>query len=219
MIAGDGNAGRVNLRVARVGERGPALVRAVGGGDVAADGVGAEEEDVAVAAGGEHDRVGGERFDLAGFEMPRDDAAGLPVDHHEVEHLAAREHLHGARRDLPGQRLIRAEEELLAGLPAAVEGALELRPAEGPRVEQAAVFAGERHALGDALIDDVDPTFGEPVDVGFAAAEVAALDGVVEEAVDAVAVVAVVLGGVDAALGGDAVRAPRRILEAEASTL
>ena len=50
-------------------------------------------------------------------------------------------------------------------------------------------------------------------------AEVAALDGVVEEAVDAVAVVAVVLGGVDAALGGDGVCTPRRVLEAEAQHL
>jgi hypothetical protein len=39
------------------------------------------------------------------------------------------------------------------------------------------------------------------VHVGLAGAEVAALDGVVEEPEDAVAVVAVVLRGVDAALG------------------
>ena len=147
--------------------------------------------------------------------MPR----ALPVDHDEVEHLAPREHLHGAERDLPRQRLVRPEQELLAGLPAAVEGALELRAAEAARVEQAAVLAGERHALGDALVDDVDRHFREPVDVRLAAAEVAALDGVVEEAVDAVAVVAVVLGGVDAALRRDAVRPPRRVLEAEAQHL
>ena len=47
-------------------------------------------------------------------------------------------------------------------------------------------------------------TCGQPVDVGLARAEVAALDRVVEQAVDAVAVVLVVLGGVDAALRGDA---------------
>ena len=40
------------------------------------------------------------------------------------------------------------------------------------------------------------------MDVGLAGAEVAALDRVVEETVDAVAVVLVVLGGVDAALRG-----------------
>src|SRR5262249_38903002 len=112
--------------------------------------------------------------------------------------------------------LIGPEQQLLAGLPAAVEGALELRPAEAAGVEQAAVLPGERHPLGDALVDDVDAHLGEPVDVRLAAAEVAALDRVVEEAVATVAVVAVVLGRVDPALGGDAVRPPGRVLEAEA---
>ena len=82
--------------------------------------------------------------------------------------------------------------------------------------ERAAVFAREGHALGDALVDDVDADLGEAVDVGFAGAEVAALDGVVEEAVDAVAVILIILGGVDAALRGDGMGAARRILEAEA---
>ena len=62
-------------------------------------------------------------------------------------------------------------------------------------------------------------TCGQPVDVGLARAEVAALDRVVEQPVDAVAVVAVVLGGVDAALRGDAVRPARAVLIAEAGDL
>ena len=56
---------------------------------------------------------------------------------------------------------------------------------------------------------------GQPVDVGLARAVVAALDGVVEEPVDRVAVALVVLGRVDAALGGDRVRAARGVLVAE----
>ena len=80
-------------------------------------------------------------------------------------------------------------------------------------VEQPAVFAGERHALRDALVDDVDADFGEAMDVGFARAEIAALDRVVEQPVDAVAVVLVILRGVDAALRRDAVRAARAVLE------
>ena len=59
-------------------------------------------------------------------------------------------------------------------------------------------------------------TCGQPVDVGLARAEVAALDRVVEQPVDAVAVVLVVLGRVDPALGGDAVRAARAVVVAEA---
>ena len=215
VVAGDRDARRVDLGEARVGERRPAPVRPVGGRDVAPDRVGGEEEDVAVAAGGEHDGVGGERLDLAGDQVAGDDPAGPAVDHDEVEHLAPREHLHGAVADLPAEGLEGAQQELLAGLAAAVEGALELGAAEGAGVEQAAVLAGERHPLGDALVDDVDRRLGEPVDVRLPAAEVAALDGVVEEAVDAVAVVAVVLGGVDPALGGDRVGAAGRVLEAE----
>src|SRR5690606_41788945 len=58
-------------------------------------------------------------------------------------------------------------------------------------------------------LDDVRGDLGEAVDVRLAGAEVAALDRVVEEAEDAVAVVLVVLGRVDAALGRDGVRPPR----------
>ncbi len=53
------------------------------------------------------------------------------------------------------------------------------------------------------------------MDVGFASAEVAPLHGVVKQAVDAVAVVLVVLGGVDAPLRGDAVGAAGRIVKRE----
>src|SRR5262249_34815375 len=67
----------------------------------------------------------------------------------------------------------------------------------------------------DALVDDVDAQLRQAVDVRFTRAIVAALDRVVEEAIDAVAVVLVVLGGVDAALRGDAVRAAGAVLNAE----
>ena len=56
----------------------------------------------------------------------------------------------------------------------------------------------------------------QPVYVGFAGAEVAALDGVVEEAINAIAVVLVVFCRVDAALRGDGMGAPGRILETKA---
>ena len=61
-----------------------------------------------------------------------------------------------------------------------------------------------------------DADLRQAVDVGLAGAVVAALDRVVEQPRDAVAVVPVVLRGVDAALGGDAVRAARAVLDAEA---
>jgi hypothetical protein len=66
------------------------------------------------------------------------------------------------------------------------------------------------------LVNDVDADLRQPIDVGLARAEIAALDRVVEKAVNAVAVVLVILGRVDAALGGDAVGAARAVLVAEA---
>ena len=108
VVARDRNAGRVDLREAGIGEERAALVRAPDGGGVAALGVGREIEDVAVAAGAEHHGVGDVRFDLAGDQVARDDAARLAVDDDQVEHLGAREHLHRARRRsaarAPGRR-------------------------------------------------------------------------------------------------------------------
>src|SRR5437763_1467562 len=77
----------------------------------------------------------------------------------------------------------------------------DLGAAERTGVEQAAVLTREGDALGDALVDDLDADLRQPVHVRLAGAEVATLHRVVEEAEDAVAVVAIVLGGVDAALG------------------
>ena len=111
--------------------------------------------------------------------------------------------------------LVGAEQQLLAGLAPGVEGAGHLGAAEGAVVEQAAVLAGEGHALGHHLVDDVDRHLGQAVHVGLAGAEVAALDRVVEEALHGVAVALVVLGRVDAALGGDRVRPPRAVVVGE----
>ena len=64
VVARHRDAGRVDLREAGVGEGRAALVGAVGGGDVAALGVGREVEDVAVAAGAEHHGVAEPGLDL-----------------------------------------------------------------------------------------------------------------------------------------------------------
>ena len=124
--------------------------------------------------------------------------------------------LHRAEADLAAKRLVSAEQKLLAGLAARVKGPRNLRPAKGAVGQQAAVFARKRHALRHALVDDVGAHLRQPIDVGLARAEIAALDRVVEQPINAVAVVLVILGRVDAALGGDAVRAARAVLEAEA---
>ena len=117
--------------------------------------------------------------------------------------------------DLALKRGIGTQQELLSGLTAAVEGALDEDAAEGSRRQHPAVLAVERDALGYGLVDDVGRGLGEPPDVRLAGAEVAALHRVDEEALDRVALVRVVLGRVDAALRRDRVSAPSRVLEAE----
>jgi hypothetical protein len=208
----------MDLRVAGIAKAAPALVSTPDGGGVRALGVGGEIEDVAVPSGGEKHGVG-----KAG-------KTGLPVTRSRVTMPRALPSMTTMRSsisvrgnivtvpvlDLAFERLVSAEQKLLSGLAAGVESARDLRAAEGAVGERSAIFARERHALGDALVDDVDADLRQAVDVGFASAEVAALHGVVEEAVDAVAVVLIVLGGVDAALRGDAVGPPGTVLKAEA---
>ena len=69
--------------------------------------------------------------------------------------------------------------------------------------------------MGDTLIDDVAADFGQPVNVGFTRTEVAALDCVIEEAVNAVAIVLIILRRVNSTLSRNRVRPPRRILVAK----
>ena len=215
MVAGDRNAGRMDLREAGICEQRAALVRPPGRRDVRVHGVGGKVVRRAIAAGRQNDGVACIPLDLARREIAGDDAARLAVDDDEVEHLAAGEQAHRSLVHLPHQRLVGAEQQLLPGLSARVERARHLRAAERSVVEQAAVLAREGHPLRHALIDDVHAQLREPVDVRLARSIVAALDRVVEEPIDAVAVVLVVLRGVDAALRGDTVRAARAVLDAE----
>ena len=68
----------------------------------------------------------------------------------------------------------------------------------------------------DALIDDQIGDFGETINVRFARAKISALDRVMEQSVDAIAIVLIILCGIDPALRCNRVRAPWRILKAKA---
>src|SRR5256885_3689456 len=124
----------------------------------------------------------------------------MAVDDDEIEHLGARIHLDAPARDLLLHRLIATEKELLTGLPPCVESPRYLSAAKGSVVQQATVLARERDSLRNALVDDVQADLREAVHVRLARSEVAALYRVIEEPPDAVAVVLVVLCGVDSAL-------------------
>ncbi len=154
--------------------------------------------------------------ELPGLKISHDDALGVAVDHDEIEHFAMGEKLHGSRGHQARKGGVGAEEKLLAGLAARVERARDLGAAEGPVVEQAAVLPREGHSLGHALVDDVHRDLGQPVGVGLARAIVPTLDRVVEEPVDAVAVVLVIFRGVDSALRRDRMRPARAVVKHEA---
>ena len=206
----------MDLREAGVGEEGTTLVGFVGGSDVATHRVGGQEEHVAVAARAEQDGIPCVGFDFAGNQIAGDDALGFAVHQHQVHHFMAGEHFNVSLGHFLFQGLVGTQQELLARLSACVEGSLELGAAEGAVVQQAAVFTAEGNALGHALVNDVGGDFRQAVNVGFTGAEVAALDGVVKQAVNGVAVVLVVLGRVNAALGRNGVGAAGAVLVAEA---
>jgi hypothetical protein len=66
--------------------------------------------------------------------------------------------------------------------------------------------------LRDALVDDIHADLRETINVGLACPKVTAFDCVLKQAENAVAVVAVILGGVNPSLGSDGVRATRAVV-------
>ena len=206
----------MNLREAGVGKVGALLPAGAGSAHVAAHGVGGKEEHAAIATGGEQHGITGIALDFAGHHIAHHDTLGVAIDHHQVHHFGAGVHLDVPLADFLLHGLIGTEQQLLAGLTAAVESTLQLGTTEGAVVEQTAVFAAEGHALGHALVDNVAGHLGQAVHVGLAGAEVATLHGVVEEAVHGVTVVLVVVSSVDTTLSGDGVSAAGAVLVAEA---
>ena len=104
---------------------------------------------------------------------------------------------------------------MLPGLSGGVEGTLYLHSSERAVGKQSAVFAGERYPLCYALVDDATRHLRQAIYVRFPRAVIAALYGVVEKSVDGIAVVLVILGGVDTPLSRDGVGPAGRILKAE----
>ena len=215
LVAMNGNAGGVNLHVAGVGEEGSLAVAGDGGGAVATHGIGGEEVGVSVTAGTDNDGMGSETLNLSGHKVACDDSACTAVDDDHVEHLITGIELYGAGVHLAHQRAVCSEQELLSGLTLGIEGTAHLRTAERTVGEHAAVFACEGHTLCHTLVDNVGADLCQTVNVGLTGTVVTTLHGVVEEAVNAVAIVLIVLGSIDTSLSGDGVCTTGRVLDAE----
>ncbi len=178
-------------------------------------GVRGEIEHVGVTAGGENHCVRRVAGHLSSDEVSNHDSDRPAIFDHDVEHLGTDMELHFAGVDLTHQRRVGTKKELLSGGAPGVKSPRHLGAPEGAIVEKPAVLAGERNSLGSGLVDDVQRNLGQTMDVGFPTPIVAALHRVVEQAVHRVAVVVIVLRGVDPALGRDRVGTARRIVEGE----
>ncbi len=69
-------------------------------------------------------------LDLTSDEVPGDDAAGLAILHHQIEHFRASVELDLAEADHTHHLLVGAEQQLLTGLPTGIEGATDLSATE-----------------------------------------------------------------------------------------
>src|SRR4029077_17246570 len=75
---------------------------------------------------------------------------------------------------------------------------------------------GEGPPPPDNMINIFCSVWGEPINVGFAGTKIAALNRVVEQAINAVAIVLIIFFRINAALRCNGMRAPRRILKTKA---
>ena len=196
-----GDAGGMDLGKAGIGKQRPLAMGRPNRTGIGFEGVGGEVVDVRIAAARQQHRMGRMGFEGTGEQVAADDAPGHPIHRDQLEHVPAGEELHLAGGHLAHQGLVGPIEQLLAGLTAGVKGAAHQGAAKVAVGQGAAVLPGEGHALGHALVDDAATDFGEAVAAGLPGPEVAALERVGKEPLDAVAIVGVILGGVDAALG------------------
>ena len=212
VVSGYRDTRRVYLGESRIGEISAALKRRPGCRTVGTHRIGRKEEYVSVSAGSQHHGMGRVAFDLSGNHIADDDTAGLSVHYDHVEHFVA-----VVRGDLTLAHLalecgIATQQELLTGLSGRIERTRYLCAAEGAVVQLAAVIAGERYALCDALVDDMSRNLSQTVYVGLAGTVVTAFDRIVEQTERRVAVVRIVFIGIDTTLCGDGVRAAGGIL-------
>src|SRR5712671_474741 len=145
----------MNLRITRIGKKGTLLVGAPRGRHIATLCIGGKKKNIPITARRQHDSICGMGGNFTGNKVANDDSLRMAVHHDDIEHLGAWMHQDRSQGDLPAKRLIGAQKQLLASLASSIKSAGNLRPAKRSIGKQAAVLSRERHALGDALIDDV----------------------------------------------------------------
>ena len=139
----------------------------------------------------------------------------MTIDNNDVNQFAAVEQTNATESYLTRELLVRTKQELLTSLATCIERAADLCTTEGTVVQKATVFTGEWNTLSHHLVDDVNTVLSKTMHVCFTCAEVATLDGVIEQAMNAVAVTLVVLCTIDSALSSNGVRTTCGVMERE----
>ena len=202
----------MDLGEAGVGEISPFAIGPPEGADIALHRIGGEKVDVGIATTRQHHGIRCVRLQLAADEVPAHHPPRHAIDQHQLHQIAAGQQVNPARLHLPQQGLHGAVQQLLARLPPGIKGATHQCAAKTAVGQGAAVLAGEGHPLGHALVDDRRAQLGQTKTSGLPGPEITSLDGVAKQAGDAVAVVGVILGGVDAPLGRHRVGPPGAVV-------
>ena len=183
--------------------------------DVRVHGVGGEVIDVAVSTRSHHHSVGSIALNSTCLEIAGYDAARHSVVHHQIHHLVASVQFHCSTAYLSRESAVGAQQQLLPRLAASIEGAAYLCSSERTVVEKSAVVPRKWHPLCYTLVYDVATHFGKTIHIGFPCSIVSSFYGVFEQTFHTVAVILVVLGGVDTALSRYAVSPTGGILQTE----
>ena len=144
----------MDLSEARIGKVRSPFVTAPGGSHVTGLGHGRQVVSVTIPPRAENDGVGGKGLKLAGHQITGHDSSSDSVNDHEIQHLAAIEDFDPSGVNLSHHRLIGAEQQLLAGLPATIKCAGNLSSTERTICQRPPILTGKRHTLSDALVDD-----------------------------------------------------------------
>src|SRR5690606_20281565 len=206
------DTGGVDLRVAWVGKECTPLVGTPSSRNVTPHSVGGEEKYIAISARAQQYGMGLVRLDRTRYHVARNDTPCVTVDGYQVQHFMPVIGFYGTFVDLAVQRRVCAKQQLLPGLATRIERAGNLCTTERTVVEQPTILTRKWNTLRHALVDNVYRYFRQAVYVGFARAVVTALYRIVEQPVNAVAVILVILCRVDSALGGYGVGPARTVL-------
>ena len=209
------NTGRVNLNVARISEHRALAIYLNSSCTVATHGVGREEIGITIATRSDYNGISREAFELTCNEVLGNNTTSVTINDHNVFHFVTGVKLHLTGLYLRAQRRISTEQQLLTGLSLGIEGTAHLCATERTVGQHATIFTCERHALSHALVDDIVTHLSQTINIGLTSTVVTTLHGVIEKTIYGVAVVLIVLCGVNTTLCGDRVRTAWRVLDAE----